>query len=76
MLASEPSACAGAAAGVLNGLTDREVKVLLEGGNLLIDWAEEDGCFYVSGPADYVFMGTYYYEEGDLDECAEDQELH
>jgi diaminopimelate epimerase len=73
MLAWEPAACAGAAAAVLNGLTDRGVKVLLEGGNLLVDWAETDECFYVSGPADYVFMGTYYYEEGDLDE--EDEEL-
>jgi len=73
MLACEPAACAGAAAAVLSGLTDRGVKVLLEGGNLLVDWAEGDECFYVSGPADYVFMGTYYYEEGDLDD--EDEEL-
>lgn len=73
MLASEPAACAGAAASVLSGLTDRGVKVLLEGGNLLVDWAEGEECFYVSGPADYVFMGTYYYEEGDPDE--EDEEL-
>jgi diaminopimelate epimerase len=73
ILASEPAACAGAAAAVLNGLTDRGVKVLLEGGNLLVDWAEADECFYVSGPAEYVFMGTYYYEEGDLDE--QDEEL-
>lgn len=73
MLACEPAACAGAAAAVINGLTERGVKVLLEGGNLLVDWAEQDDCFYVSGPADYVFMGTYYYEEGDLDD--EDEEL-
>ncbi len=72
MLASEPAACAGTAAAVLNGLTDRGVKVLLEGGNLLVDWAEDDGRFYVSGAADYVFMGTYYYDEGDADEDDED----
>jgi hypothetical protein len=23
---------------------------------------------YASGPADYVFLGTYYYDEGEDDE--------
>jgi len=62
--------CAGSAvvASVLNGFGDRQALVHLEGGNLFVDWSEEDNRLYVSGGAEYVFMGTYYYEEGEADE--------
>jgi diaminopimelate epimerase len=62
--------CAGSAvvASVLNGFGDRQALAHLEGGNLFVDWLEEDNRLYVSGGAEYVFMGTYYYEEGDADE--------
>ena len=55
-------------ASVLNGFTDREVLVHLEGGNLLIQWSGEDNRLYATGPADYVFTGTYYFEEGNSHE--------
>lgn len=62
--------CAGGAvvASVLNGFGDRQALVHLEGGNLFVDWSEEDNRLYLSGAAEYVFMGTYYYEEGEADE--------
>ncbi len=62
--ASETGACASVVASVVNGLADRQVLVHLEVGNLFIHWSDEDNCLYVTGPADYVFTGTYYYEEG------------
>jgi len=68
LLASEGAACAAAVAAVLNGFGDRQTLVHLEGGNLFVDWAEADNLVYASGPADYVFLGTYYYDEGETDE--------
>jgi diaminopimelate epimerase len=68
LLASEGSACAGAVAAVLNGFADRQMLVHLEGGNLFMEWSEDDNLVYASGPADYVFLGTYYYDEGEADE--------
>ena len=66
LLSSEFGAGAAVVASVLNGFTDRDVQVHLSGGNLLIQWSEEDNRLYCSGPADYVFTGTYYYEEGEI----------
>ena len=68
LLASEGAACAAAVAAVLNGFGDRQTLIHLEGGNLFMEWSEADNLVYASGPADYVFLGTYYYEEGEDDE--------
>ena len=70
LLAPEEAACAAAVASVLNGFSDRQTQVHLEGGNLFVDWTEEDNLVYASGSADYVFLGTYYYDydEGEPDE--------
>jgi diaminopimelate epimerase len=68
LLASEEAACAAAVAAVLSGFGERQMQVHLEGGNLFVDWAEEDDLVYASGSADYVFLGTYYYDEGEADE--------
>ena len=62
-LTAEGGANAAVVASVLNGLSDREVLVHLEGGNLFVEWCEEDNLLYTTGPAEYVFTGTYYYEE-------------
>jgi len=72
LLASEGAACAAAVAAVLNGFGDRQTLMHLEGGNLFMEWSEEDNLVYASGPADYVFLGTYYYDEGE--EGEEDEE--
>jgi len=68
LLAPEQAACAAAVASVLSGFSERQTQVHLEGGNLFVDWAEEDNLVYASGAADYVFLGTYYYDEGEPDE--------
>jgi diaminopimelate epimerase len=68
VLSSEAAAYAAVTAAVLDGLADRAVRVHLEGGNLLVEWSERDNSFTASGPVEYVFMGTYYYEEVEDDE--------
>ena len=50
-------ACAVAVASILNGYTEREVEIRLLGGNLQIEWNEEDNHVYMTGPATVVFDG-------------------
>ncbi|XEC96972.1 diaminopimelate epimerase [Paenibacillus tarimensis] len=57
-LACGTGACATVVASVLNGLTDRTATVSLKGGDLLIEWNEEDGRVYMTGPAETVYRGT------------------
>ncbi len=49
--------CACVVAGVLNGLTDRNVTVSLLGGDLEIEWNEDNNRVYMTGPAVTVFEG-------------------
>lgn len=49
--------CACVVAGVLNGLTERNVTVSLLGGDLEIEWREENNRVYMTGPAVTVFEG-------------------
>lgn len=58
-LACGTGACATAVAGVLNGLTDREVDVELTGGRLHIVWREADGRVLMTGGAEFVFDGVW-----------------
>ena len=44
--------------GVLEGKTDRQCRVDLPGGPLLIEWREQDNHVYMTGPAEHVFSGT------------------
>lgn len=57
-LACGTGACAVAVAGALTGRTGRRVKVHLLGGDLDVEWAEDDHV-YMTGPAVEVFRGTY-----------------
>jgi diaminopimelate epimerase len=57
-LACGTGACASAVASFLNGLTDRKVTVILPGGELSVDWAE-DNHVYMAGPAAEVFRGDW-----------------
>ncbi len=61
-LACGTGACASAVASFLNGFTERNVIVELLGGNLEIEWNEEDNHIYMTGPATTVYKGIY--EEG------------
>lgn len=57
-LACGTGACATLVSSVLNGLTDRQATVSLKGGDLFIEWNEEDNYVYMTGPAAEVFSGT------------------
>ena len=56
-LACGTGACATLAAAVLNGLTERRAALLLNGGELEIEWNEETGHILMTGPAEFVFDG-------------------
>ncbi len=56
-LACGTGACATLVSSVLNGLSDREATVSLKGGDLFIEWLEEDNHVYMTGPAEEVFTG-------------------
>ena len=58
-LACGTGACASAVASMLNGFTDRTVEVALRGGNLTIEWSEQDGHVYMTGPATFVYDGLW-----------------
>ena len=50
-------ACATLVACSLNGLTDKNAIVELLGGNLEIEWNQENNHVYMTGPAETVFEG-------------------
>ena len=58
-LACGTGACAVAVAGVLTGRTGRQIVAHLPGGELELEWSESDHCVYMTGPAAYVFTGTW-----------------
>ncbi len=61
-LACGTGACASAVASFLNNFTEKRVRVELLGGNIEIEWNEEDNHIYMTGPATTVYKGIY--EEG------------
>ncbi|EAR52899.1 diaminopimelate epimerase [Oceanicola granulosus HTCC2516] len=56
--ASGSSSCATAVAAARRGLTERRVTVLLDGGELEIDW-RDDGV-WMAGPTAHVFDGVWH----------------
>ncbi len=62
-LACGTGCCATAVACVLNGRTGRHVTVEVLGGELVIDWEEESGHIFMTGPAEFVFDGEIEYGE-------------
>lgn len=57
-LACGTGACATLVSSVLNGLTDRAAWISLKGGDLYIEWNEDDNHVYMTGPAEVVFTGS------------------
>lgn len=51
-------ASAALVAAVLNGHTNRQTTIILDGGNLILEWADNNHI-YKSGPAVEVFRGEY-----------------
>lgn len=57
-LACGTGACATLVSSVLNGLTDRSATISLKGGDLFIEWDEQDNHVYMTGPAEVVYTGS------------------
>jgi diaminopimelate epimerase len=57
-LACGTGACAAAVAAILNNYCDRKIKIHLLGGDLDIEWREENNHVYMTGEAVTVFEGT------------------
>jgi diaminopimelate epimerase len=58
-LACGTGACATLVSSVLSGLTDRKATISLAGGDLLIEWKEDNNRVYMTGPAAFVFTGIF-----------------
>ena len=56
-LACGTGACAAAVAAHLRGMTGRKVTLVLDGGELEIDWRESDDHVLMTGPATFSFGG-------------------
>ena len=51
-------ACATAVAAIRRGLTERKMTITLDGGDLVLEWPDDDAPVYMTGPVMYVFDGT------------------
>lgn len=58
-LACGTGACAATVASNLLGLTGTDVRVILNGGDLDIQWDKDKGNIYMTGPAVSVFRGIF-----------------
>jgi len=56
-LACGTGSTASLAAAVVCGKSDNKAKLILRGGELLIEWDSEADLIYMTGPASYVFSG-------------------
>ncbi len=56
-------ACATAVACILNGLTGRNATIIMDGGELEIEWRESDNHVYMTGTATTAFEGVINEEE-------------
>ena len=58
-MACGTGACATLVAAVLCGLTERKATLMLNGGELEIEWDEKTGHVWMTGPAEFVFDGEW-----------------
>lgn len=56
-MACGTGACATAVAAAITGRTSRESDIVMDGGTLHIEWSEQDGHVYMTGPAAFAFEG-------------------
>ena len=56
-------ACATAVAAVVTGRGGRKARIVMDGGELLIEWRESDNHVYMTGPAEFVFDGEIELSE-------------
>ncbi|HUS72814.1 MAG TPA: diaminopimelate epimerase [Sedimentisphaerales bacterium] len=62
-MACGSGACACCVAAVLTGRGERICKAHLPGGDLDLNWCEEDNCVYMTGPAVEVFEGFFEWPD-------------
>jgi diaminopimelate epimerase len=56
-------ACAAVVAGVKSGKVDPITHVQTLGGELMVEWNQDDGKVYLTGPTEEVFEGIISYEQ-------------
>ena len=56
-MACGTGACATAVAAAITGRTGRKSDIVMDGGTLHIEWSEQDGHVYMTGPAAFSFEG-------------------
>ena len=56
-MACGTGACATAVAAAITGRASRESDIVMDGGTLHIEWSEQDGNVYMTGPAAFAFEG-------------------
>ncbi len=56
-MACGTGACATAVAAAITGRASRESDIVMDGGILHIEWSEQDGHVYMTGPAAFAFEG-------------------
>ena len=56
-MACGTGACATAVAAAITGRASREIDIVMDGGTLHIEWSEQDGHVYMTGPAAFSFEG-------------------
>ncbi len=64
-MACGTGACATAVAAVLTGRAERKSDIIMDGGTLCVEWKEEDGHVYLSGPAAFVYDGEVSLPDND-----------
>ena len=57
-MACGTGACATAVAATRNNIGGRKNRIIMDGGTLDIEWREEDGHVYMTGPAEFSFEGS------------------
>ena len=56
-MACGTGACATAVAAAITGRASRESDIVMDGGTLHVEWSEQDGHVYMTGPAAFAFEG-------------------
>lgn len=51
------AACAVSVAAIRRGLTERKMTITLDGGDLILEWPDDDAGVFMTGPVAYVFEG-------------------
>lgn len=57
-MACGTGACATAVAAALTGRSGRKSRIVMDGGELTINWDEATNHVFMTGPAEFVFEGS------------------